>query len=130
MKQYNPAEELIDSKTPFDSLVEKEESEIVANPYRENALAFTRIISLALGFIVTSQDKTLGTLAVIYSLGLTDLVEGRSMRDMARELGYSSGTISLNAKRFRQLAGIPPSLSQQDEQRVETARITRIKKLQ
>ena len=130
MKQYNPAEELIDSKTPFDSLVEKEESEIVANPYRENALAFTRIISLALGFIVTSQDKTLGTLAVIYSLGLTDLVEGRSMRDMARELGYSSGTPSLNAKRFRQPAGIPPSLSQQDEHRVETARITRIKKLQ
>lgn len=103
---HDPREDAIDARTPYDELVDKEEPDINRNEYREASLHFTRIMTLALSFILEGEDSRLRTLGVIYALGLNDLVEGKSMRELGRELGYSSGTISLNAKKFKEFTGL------------------------
>jgi hypothetical protein len=125
---HNPADDVYTNRTPADDLIEKEEPDLNTNTYRECALNFTRIMTLALAFIIEGEDSRLRTLGVIYALGLADLVGGRSMRDVGRSLGYSSGTISLNCKRFKEFAGLP-DISQHSKTRVEKARDSRINTL-
>jgi len=104
----SPYDSLIDHKTPVDYL-EPEENE---NDYRECALKFTRLLSLAISYIVESSDPTVAGWGVAYSLGLP--ICEKSMREKGRQLNVSSGTISQHAKTFRRMAGLPPSMMQMD----------------
>lgn len=103
---HDPREDAIDTRTPYDELVDSEEPNLNRNEYREASLRFIQIMNLSLSFILEGEDPRLRTLGVIYALGLDDLVGGKSMRELGRELGYSSGTISLNVKRFKQFANL------------------------
>ena len=81
----------IDEQTPID-LLEPEKS----NPteLREAAITYIRSISTILDYINSSKNKTYATLGIIYALGLHNLVEGKSQRQLAKELGISHFTIS------------------------------------
>lgn len=103
----NPADDIIDTKTPYDELVDNEEPNLNQNHYREASRHFYRVITMAMSFILDGgpdmQNRMLG---VIYALELFDIVDGKSQREMARELGLSSGTISRNTIAFKRLAGL------------------------
>lgn len=103
----NKSDDCIDPVTPYDNVVRMEEGDLNRNDYREAAQHFARIMTLALSFILEGgsemQNRLLG---VVYALNLLDLVDGKSQREIARELGISHGTISRNVQAFKNLANI------------------------
>jgi hypothetical protein len=116
----SPYNVLIDFREPVDYL----EPETTSNETREAGLAFIRIISLAVAFILESKDKTAAAYGVAFALGLSSITD-RSMREIGRELNLSSGTLSVYAKNFRRVAGLPPSLLQMDLDKADKCRENR-----
>jgi hypothetical protein len=94
-----------DHNTPDKILMEKEEGENI-NLYREASKRFITIMSLALSFILEHKNQKLATIAVGYALGLDSITNGKSQREMARDIGVSSGTISWTSQQFKSYANI------------------------
>lgn len=117
----------VDWNSPDKILMELETPEKI-NDYRTASLHFMRLMSLAMSYIIESRDTLAAAYGVSYALGLS--CADKSMRQIGRELNLSSGTISAHSKRFRQLTGLPPSLSQQPLTRAHKSRTTIINKLQ
>lgn len=95
---------IADEKTPYTILVDKEEQNI--NHYREAAKKFINIMSLTLSYIMESNNKTLALITVGYALDIPEIHQGKSQREMARDLGLSHATISWNVKQFLQYANL------------------------
>lgn len=129
MNDYNPTDSLVDEYTPYDAMIDKEEPSLYRNEYREASLAFTRILTLAISYILESKDTKAASYGVAFALGISSVTDGKSMREIGRDLNLSHGTISVHAKRFRQITGLPPSLLQQDLDKAETSRNSRNSKL-
>ena len=104
--KYNPTAEhlemLPDNRDPSTILMEMEEydSNLLAKNYRECAIRFASIMSLAFSFILEASDKTCALYGIAYALHIEKITEGKSMREMGRDLGVSSGTISWYKKQF------------------------------
>lgn len=103
----NPAEDVIEYNTPYTLLIDKEEG-INDSDYREASKHFTRIMTLALSFILEGDHNEIQNrlLGVVFALELNDLVDGKSQRELAREIGLSHGTISRNTVAFKKIANI------------------------
>jgi hypothetical protein len=106
MNNQHNTYEGVEHRTPIDYLEPEDEEQ---NQYREASLAFLRIISLALSFILESEHPQTAAYGVAFALGLTSVLGEKSMRQIGRETGLSSATISNNAKRFSRYADLPPS---------------------
>jgi hypothetical protein len=103
MKDDYIHENEIERKTPADYLMEKEE-DITANDYREAALLYTRVMTLALDYIIHSNNPLIASLGVSYAMGIKP--DGLSQRAYAKKIGCSSGTISAHIVNFRKIANI------------------------
>jgi hypothetical protein len=100
----------IDWDDPSEILMAKEEAQTDKDNYREASRHFLRIISLAFSFALEARNPEVALWAVSYSLGLPNC--DCSMREKSRQLGISSGTLSIIAKRFNRISGLGPSLNQ------------------
>jgi len=114
-------EPVADTPHPVDIIEPLEET----NEYRECALRFLTIISLALTYITEQDDSRVAALGVAFALGLVSVVGNKTMRELGKELNISSGTISFHSKRFSRAAGLPPSALMRDEADVKQARENR-----
>src|SRR5690349_14991381 len=70
------------------------------NDYRDAGIAYLRIVSLALSHILEADNPQVAALGVAYSLGLISVLGNETMREAARRLNLSHGTISYHAKLF------------------------------
>ena len=101
--QFTPEEE-ITRKTPYDCLVEKEEPSINIG-YREAALIYTRLITLAIDYITTANNPLVASYGVAYALDLP-VMGGMSQRQCAKIIGCSHGTISTHTVEFKKIADL------------------------
>jgi hypothetical protein len=85
---------LADTKTPIDIIMAMEEFDTSTSDYRECSLKFLTLISLAMAYIISAKDTT----SAAYG--------GKSQREIAKEIGVSSGTISWHSVQFKKFAGI------------------------
>ena len=90
----------VDHTTPIDILEPEEQPE---NDYRDAARKYVRTMSICLNYIQTSKDKEIALLGVIYALGLYNLVEGKSQRETARDIGLGHSTISNHVQAIQKL---------------------------
>jgi hypothetical protein len=123
---YQP--EAVDYREPWMD-IEGEEEESIDNPYREASEHFLRIMTLCNGYILTSNDTLAATYAVCFTLGLAEVLEGKSMSQICEELQISRATISAHVKNIRLLTGLPPSSLMLDLDKVDTYRDSRLKNL-
>jgi hypothetical protein len=123
---YQP--EAIDYREPWMD-IEGEEEDIIDNEYREASQHFLRIMTLSLGYILTSNDTLAATYAVCFTLGLAEVLDGKSMSQICEELQISRATISAHVKNIRLLTGLPPSSLMLDLDKVDTYRDSRLKNL-
>lgn len=113
--------EAIDPLTPIDVL-EPMHSD---NPFHDAAVSYLRVISLALAHVVEADEPLTAAWGAAFALGLISVTEGRSMREIARELGLSHGTISWHSKTLSKKLNLPPSLLMKDESQAEKSREAR-----
>lgn len=92
----------ITHENPATLLMEKEDREL--NNYREAALNYLRVISLAVEYILASTEPIVATWGIAYALQLSCCE--KSMRNKAIELNVSTGTISYHKKCFQQIANL------------------------
>jgi predicted transcriptional regulator len=59
-----------------------------------------------MAYIISAKDTTSAAYGVCYSLNITAATEGKSQREIAKEIGVSSGTISWHSVQFKKFAGI------------------------
>jgi hypothetical protein len=97
---------LVDDRTPLSIIIDMEEYQEKINDYREASLKFISMMSLAMSFILESKDTLSAAYGVCYALNLTQATEGKSMRENARRIGVSSGTISWYKLEFEKYSGI------------------------
>jgi len=124
VKEFDTFEQNVDWKEPVDYI---EPEELNSSDYREAALKFTRVISLSLSYILSQRDTNLALYGVIYALGLSHLVEGKSMRELAEELDVTCASLSQHARDARQYIGLDPSFLQQSLERAQKSREIREK---
>lgn len=125
MDEFHTYEKCVDWQTPIDE-IEPELSN--SNQYREAAQIFIRTMTLALAYIQSQRDTRLAMYGVIYALGLSHLVDGKSMRELAKELDVSCASISQHARDARHYIGLEPSFLQQSVERANKSRDIRLKK--
>lgn len=101
---YN--EESIEFNNPRSILIDKEEESENVNHYREASRRFISVLSLTLSFIQQHKNPQLAILGVGYALGIECITEGKSQREIAREIGVSHYTISWTAKEFKKYANL------------------------
>jgi hypothetical protein len=123
---YQP--EAVDYREPWMD-IEGEEEESIDNPYREASEHFLRIMTLCNGYILTSNDTLAATYAVCFTLGLAEVLEGKSMSQICEELQISRATISAHVKNIRLLTGLPPSSLMLDLDKVSKYRESRLEQL-
>lgn len=130
--QYNPHDQEsfwddhITFEDPSTILMDKEDNiPEEVNPYREISLQFIKQLILSTEFILNAANPLAACYGVRYAYGLCD----KSMREIGKELGLSSGTISVYAKQFRLLAGLPPSSLMQPLEQADQSRKNRINQL-
>lgn len=129
MQEYfNYQPEAIDPKEPWE-FIDGEEEDIIDNEYREASLHFLRIMTLCVGYILSSNDTLAATYGVAFTLGLAEVLDGKSMSQICEELQISRATISAHAKNIRLLTGLEPSGLMLDLDKVETYRDSRLKNL-
>lgn len=97
---------LEDPDTPLDIIMALEEYNTTTNDYREASVKFISIMSLALSFIINSKDTKSASYGVAFAMGLESITGGKSMREIARHINVSSGTISWYAKQFKAYSGL------------------------
>lgn len=102
-------ENQIDYKEPWE-YIEGEEEEEPIDVNRESMLKLLQVIGIGISYILSSKDTLAATYGVAYALGLGAAVEGKSMIQVGKELGISSGTISQHAKNVRLMTGLKPSV--------------------
>lgn len=118
------SEEGVDYTTPIDILEPIDNSD---NPYRENALAFLRVMSLALSYITDADDSLAASWGVVFAMGLASVTDNRTMAQIAREIGCTRATISNHAKKAQRILGLPESPLQKSEEAVVNSRRARNK---
>jgi hypothetical protein len=126
MKEFKTFDDNVDWRTPIDYLEPEHETE---NDYREIALKFTKTISLALSYIQSQRDTKLALFGVIFALGLSNLLEGKSMRTIATELDVTVASLSQQSRDARLYMGMEPSALQQPQARADKSRQSRLNKL-
>jgi hypothetical protein len=119
MNYYHP--EGVDETTPID-ILEPEENE---NEYREAALHFVRVMSLAIAYALEADCPRTALWGISFALGLSSVTGTKSMREVGREMNLSSGTISNHAKRFQRMADLPESHLMKAPEQVEKLREAR-----
>jgi hypothetical protein len=115
----------VEHKTPIDFI-----EPLKPNEYRQVSLAYLRIVSLAMTFVIGADDPLAASVGAAFALGLTSVLDNKSMADYAREIGVHRATISGYAKRFGRMADLPPSALMLSQKRVNKSRTNREKKLQ
>lgn len=108
MREYDESvfyEQHVETNDPLSILISKELPDMPESQYRECSLQFIRIMELSISYILESRNPTIACWAVAFSLGLP--VCDKSIRELSRQLGISSGTISASMKKYRQLTGLP-----------------------
>ena len=84
---------IADKYTPY------EPPEVESSEYRECALKFTRILSLAVAFITENDSPHVAAWGIAHGLGLS-ICEGRSLTDTAAMLKVSPQALSKQARLF------------------------------
>lgn len=103
---YCKQKQFVEEKTPYDIICEMEEYNIESDNYREISKKMITIMTLAMSFIIAAKDPVTASYGVAYALGLDSITEGKSARQVARELGVSSGIISWQKKEAEKYLGI------------------------
>jgi hypothetical protein len=98
----------IDTKEPWEYIEGEQEEEII-DINRESMLKLLQVVEIGISYILNASDTLAAAYGVAYALGLGSAVEGRSMLQVSKELGISSGTISQHTKQVRLMTGLPPS---------------------
>ena len=124
---YN--EEGIDYKEPWE-YIEGEEENYNDNEYREASKHFLRIMTLCTSYIISQSDTLAAAYAVAFTLGLADVVDGKSMSEVCNDLNLSRATISNHCKNIRLLTGLPPSSLMLEIEKTQQYRETRLNQLQ
>ena len=81
----------------------------VPNDYREASLRYLQVMTSALDWIATNGSPRVATHAVAMALGVDTICQGRSMSDIAQELGVSPAAMSKQVKQFRETIDIDNS---------------------
>lgn len=123
MNNYHK-EENIEYRTAVDYI-----EPLPEDPYREASIHFMRIMNLSLSYIISNKDPLAASYGVAFALSMSEVVDGKSMRDIAKNIHVSPATISNNAKSFRLLAGLPTSTLQCDLETADKYRKAITKKL-
>jgi hypothetical protein len=123
---YQP--ECVDYREPWE-FIEGEEEDIIDNEYREASQHFLRIMTLCLGYVLTSNDTLAASYGVAFTLGLAEVLDGKSMSQVCEELQISRATISAHVKNIRLLTGLPPSSLMLDLDKVSKYRESRLEQL-
>jgi len=126
--RYTYTPEAIDYTEPWE-LMDGEQEEKIDNPYREASAHFLRIMTLCLGYVLTSNDTLAASYGVAFTLGLAEVLEGKSMSQICEELQISRATISAHVKNIRLLTGLPPSSLMLDLDKVSKYRESRLEQL-
>lgn len=95
-------EKNIEENTPYDLLILKEieqgiEEDYPNNEYREASKIFLRVMRISIDYIIRSKSPKLAAVSVAYALGFFDSMEGKSMRQVAKEMKVSCQAISKRA---------------------------------
>lgn len=98
----------IDYKEPWE-YIEGEQEEQTIDVNREGMLKLLQLFGISISYILASKDTLAAAYGVAFALGLAAAVEGKSMIQLGKELGISSGTISQHAKNVRLMTGLKPS---------------------
>lgn len=123
MEPFETYDQHVCWETPVDMLEPELSS---TNDYREASLKFIRVMTLALSYISSQRDTKLALYGVIYCLGLSHLVDGKSMRELAKELDVSCASLSYHAREARRYIGMEPSFLQQSLDRAQKSRELRL----
>lgn len=99
-------EDLSDFKTPIDYI---EPEDVASNEYREASLHFLAMMTSILQFIVESDNPRLVAYSSCFALGANQVLQNRSMFDIAKELDVTLASVSGNAKRIQISLGLPVS---------------------
>ena len=126
--RYNYTPEAITHTEPWE-LIDGEQNEKIDNHYREAAEHFLRVMTLCLGYILTSNDTLAAAYSVAFTLGLAEVLDGKSMSQVCEDLNISRATISAHCKNIRLLTGLPPSSLMLDLGKVSTYRDSRLEQL-
>lgn len=94
------------------------------NFYREASCKFIGIMSLAMTYVVMSDNPVAAAYGVVYGLGLSSVTD-KNMSETAREIGVSRASISRHATDFCAVCDLPPSLLMKREEMAEKARNAR-----
>jgi hypothetical protein len=113
----------IEPLTPIDVLEPLNEE----NQFRDAGVSYLRVISLTLAHVLEADEPLTAAWGAAYALGLISLTGNTSMRETARELGLSHGTLSYHAKLVGKKLNLPPSILMKDEQASEKSREARFK---
>jgi transposase-like protein len=93
------------SRHPVDDLEPEIES---ADAYREASKIGLRLIDSTMRSLLMSRFSPVAFWQAAFAMGLA-LCEGRSMNEVAKELGVSRAAISKGAKKFQRTNNLPPS---------------------
>ena len=80
-----------------------------SNDYREAALRGLQVLTSSLDWIATNGSPRVATHAVALALGVDTICQGRSMSDIAQELGVTPAALSKQVKQFRSTIDIGDS---------------------
>lgn len=84
---------------PHNLDIEAEENE--PNEYREASMRYLQVITSCLDWVTANDNPRLASYAVAYALGIDTICQGRSMSDLAQDLGCSVAALSKQIKQFR-----------------------------
>jgi hypothetical protein len=116
----------IGDKQAFEAWQASQASDIADSPshvYRECALAMMRVMHLAVAYAIESPEKAWGVMFAIDHA----YCAGKSISEVATQLGVHRATISNAATQFCKQAKIPPSGYMKSEESREIARELRTK---
>ena len=90
-------------------------TEPLSHPYREASERLMRVLNSSIQFLL---DHGCGQKTALWAVGFAlghPFVAGRSMRDVARQLGCTKQAISKLAVEFLDVTGLPPSVALKSE---------------
>jgi hypothetical protein len=85
-----------------------EPAEVVPNAYRERALDCMELLKALDECMARARDPRLAWVGISIVLDL-DSTRGRSLVELARQMGCSEDALSNSKARFRKLSGLDPS---------------------
>lgn len=74
---------------------------VASNEYRAASMRYLQVMTSAVDWIGNNQNPRLASYAVAMALGIDTICQGRSMSDMAQDLGVTPAALSKQVKQFR-----------------------------